>query len=57
MTTMALSAKATAALDTLKSAGTAVLHVKIGSALVAAGHATKLATTGHGKLMAEYKAV
>ena len=33
-----------------------VLHVGTGGALVKAGKAVKLTTTGHGKLMAEYKA-
>jgi hypothetical protein len=52
---MALTDKQTAALATLKANGKAVLHVKTGGVLVNAGHATKLATTGHGKLMAEYQ--
>lgn len=54
---MALSDKQTAALAAIKANGTAVLHVVVGGALVKAGLATKLDTTGHGKLMAEYKAV
>jgi hypothetical protein len=54
---MALSDKQNAALATLKANGPTVLHVLTGSALVKAGVATKLDTTGHGKLMAEYKAV
>ena len=34
-----------------------VMHVGTGGALVRAGKAVKLDTTGHGKLMAEYRAV
>lgn len=34
-----------------------VMHVAIGAALVKAGKAVKLDTTGHGKLQAEYRAV
>lgn len=34
-----------------------VLHVAVGGALVNQGHAVKLDTTGHGQLMAEYRAV
>lgn len=34
-----------------------VLHIGIGGALVKAGKAEKLPTTGHGKLMAAYRLV
>lgn len=52
-----MTTKQEAALASLKLTGTAVLHVVTGTALVKAGHAVKVNSTGHGKLMAEYKAV
>lgn len=54
-----MTPKQTEALEALRASPTrrAVLHVKVGGALVAAGHATKLDTTGHGALTGEYELI